>query len=126
MDRNDVLRLLSTPANVPAYTAGPYRFTNREYLRITHRTEPTALRRVVPESLQLREPLVRFEAMRMPDVTALGDYTESGQMVTVEHNGEAGEIRPRHVRRQPPSDRQRARTFGVPEETWQAASMRRL
>jgi acetoacetate decarboxylase len=92
MDRNDVLRLLSTPVSAPAYTADPYRFTNREYLRITYRTDPTALHRVVPEPLQVREPLVRFEAMRMPDVTALGDYTESGQMVTVEHNGEAGEF----------------------------------
>jgi acetoacetate decarboxylase len=60
MDRNDVLRLLSTPVNARAYTPGPYRFTNRQYLRITHRTDPTALRRVVPDPLQVREPLVRF------------------------------------------------------------------
>jgi acetoacetate decarboxylase len=30
--------------------------------------------------------------MRMPDVTGLGDYTEAGQMLTVEHNGEAGDF----------------------------------
>jgi acetoacetate decarboxylase len=59
MDRNDVLRLVSTPINAPAHTPGPYRFANREYPRITYRTDPTALRRVVPEPLKVREPLVR-------------------------------------------------------------------
>jgi acetoacetate decarboxylase len=58
MDRNDVLRLLSTPVNAPA-AAGPYRFTNRG-LHIRYHTDPTALRRVVPGPLQIREPLVRF------------------------------------------------------------------
>jgi acetoacetate decarboxylase len=48
MDRNDVLRLFSTPVNAPACTPGPYQFTNREYLRITYRTDPTALRRKEP------------------------------------------------------------------------------
>jgi acetoacetate decarboxylase len=37
-------------------------------------------------------PLVRYEVMRMPDATGLGDSTESGQMLTVEHDGEAGEF----------------------------------
>jgi acetoacetate decarboxylase len=36
MDRTDVLQLLSTPVNAPAYPPGPYRFTNREYLHITY------------------------------------------------------------------------------------------
>jgi len=88
---DDVVRSLTTPLNAPAYPAGPYRFTNREYLNITYRTDPEALAAVVPEPLRIPEPLVRFEVMRMPDVTGLGDYTESGQVVTVEHEGERGE-----------------------------------
>jgi acetoacetate decarboxylase len=28
----------------------------------------------------------------MPDAAGLGDYTDSGQMLTVEHDGEAGEF----------------------------------
>jgi acetoacetate decarboxylase len=70
---------------------GPYRFTDREYLNITYRTDPEALERVVPQPLRVVEPLVRFEVMRMPDVTGLGDYTESGQLAVVDYEGELGE-----------------------------------
>jgi acetoacetate decarboxylase len=92
VDRNDVLRLMSTPVNAPAYSRGRYVFTNREYLTITYRTDPEALRRVVPEPLTVEGPLVRFEVIRMPDVTGLGDYTEAGQLVSVQHEGERGEF----------------------------------
>jgi acetoacetate decarboxylase len=71
MDRNDVVRPVITAVNAAAYTPGPYRFTNREYLRITYRTDPTALRRAVPEPLKVREPMVRYEVMRMPDATGV-------------------------------------------------------
>jgi acetoacetate decarboxylase len=91
MRAEDVVQSLTTPLNAPAYPAGPYRFTSREYLNITYRTDPEALAAVVPEPLSVPEPLVRFEVMRMPDVTGLGDYTESGQVVAVEHEGERGE-----------------------------------
>ncbi|MFD4529729.1 acetoacetate decarboxylase [Streptomyces sp. NPDC058470] len=91
MRADDVVRSLTTPLNAPAFPTGPYRFTNREYLNITYRTDPQALAAVVPEPLRVPEPLVRFEVMRMPDVTGLGDYTESGQVVAVEHEGECGE-----------------------------------
>jgi acetoacetate decarboxylase len=46
----------------------------------------------VPAPLKVTEPLVRFEVMRMPDVTGLGDYTESGQVALVEYDGEPGEF----------------------------------
>ena len=39
------------PLTSPAYPRGPYRFTNREYLIITYRTDPEKLRAVVPEPL---------------------------------------------------------------------------
>ncbi|MFF1451310.1 acetoacetate decarboxylase [Streptomyces sp. NPDC058274] len=91
MRAEDVVKSLTTPLNAPAYPAGPYRFTGREYLNITYRTDPEALAAVVLEPLRVPEPLVRFEVMRMPDVTGLGDYTESGQVVAVEHEGERGE-----------------------------------
>ncbi|MGW0795453.1 acetoacetate decarboxylase [Streptomyces sp. NPDC002692] len=87
----DVVHAPSTPLDAPAFPAGPYRFTDREYLNITYRTDPGALERVVPEPLRVAEPLVRFEVMRMPDVTGLGDYTESGQLALVEYEGETGE-----------------------------------
>lgn len=91
MRAEDVVRAKTTPLDAPAFPAGPYRFTDREYLNITYRTDPEALLQVVPEPLRVVEPLVRFEVMRMPDVTGLGDYTESGQLAVVEYEGEVGE-----------------------------------
>ena len=42
----------------------------------------------MPEPLTVGDPLVTFEVMKMPDVTGLGAFTESGQVLTVEHEGE--------------------------------------
>ncbi|WP_087930890.1 acetoacetate decarboxylase [Streptomyces albireticuli] len=92
MHTQDVARLFTTPLDSPAYAPARYRFTDREYLNITYRTDPAALRRIVPEPLSVPEPLVRFEVMRMPDVTGLGGYTEAGQVIAVEHEGESGEF----------------------------------
>lgn len=88
----EVRQLLTTPVYAPAFFPGPHRFFDREYLSIVYRSDPEALRRVVPEPLEIAEPLVRFEVMRMPDSTAVGDYTESGQVVTVTYDGERGEF----------------------------------
>ena len=37
-----------------------------------------------------REPLVKFEFIRMPDSTGFGDYTESGQVIPVSFRGRKG------------------------------------
>ncbi|KNB52797.1 acetoacetate decarboxylase [Streptomyces caatingaensis] len=92
MRAHDVARLFTTPVDSPAYAPTRYRFTDREYLTLTYRTDPGALRRIVPEPLAVADPLVRFEVIRMPDVTGLGDYTEAGQLITVEHGGKRGEF----------------------------------
>jgi acetoacetate decarboxylase len=84
----DVRRQLTTPLGAPAYPPARYRFTDREYLNITYRTDPDAMRAVVPEPLTVAEPLVRFEVMRMPDTTGLGSFSESGQVLHVEYEGE--------------------------------------
>jgi acetoacetate decarboxylase len=89
MDLDAVRRLFTTPLDAPAYPpGGPYRFVDREYLNITYRTDPDAMRALVPEPLQVAEPLVRFEVMSMPDVSGLGAFKESGQILRVEHDGE--------------------------------------
>ncbi|MDT8915936.1 acetoacetate decarboxylase [Amycolatopsis sp. PS_44_ISF1] len=92
MREAEVRAQLATPLAAPAFPRGPYRFTGREYLNITYRTDPDALRALVPEPLRIGEPLVRFEVMRMPDVTGLGDYTESGQVAMVTYEGEPGDF----------------------------------
>ena len=38
----------------------------------------------------MREPLVKFEFIRMPDSTGFGDYTESGQVIPVSFRGRKG------------------------------------
>src|SRR5438552_9161098 len=83
-------RAFAMPLTSPAYPPGPYRFVNREFMIITYRTDPQKLRAVVPEPLQLDEPLVKYEFIRMPDSTGFGDYTESGQVIPVSFQGRKG------------------------------------
>lgn len=83
-------RAFAMPLTSPAFPPGPYRFVNREFLVITYRTDIEALRAVVPAPLEVTEPLVKFEFIRMPDSTGFGDYTESGQVIPVRYKGEAG------------------------------------
>ena len=78
------------PLTNPAYPPGPYRFVNREFLIITYRSDPEKLRAVVPEPLELDQPLVRYEFIRMPDSTGFGDYTETGQVIPVSFAGRKG------------------------------------
>src|SRR5213080_3793020 len=80
----------SMPLTNPSFPRGPYRFYNREYFIITYRTDPEALAAVVPEPLEVTEPLVKYEFIRMPDSTGFGDYTETGQVIPVRFKGEEG------------------------------------
>jgi acetoacetate decarboxylase len=83
-------RAFAMPLTSPAFPMGPYRFYNREYLIVTYRTDPAKLRELVPEPLEVGEPLVNFEFIRMPDSTGFGDYTESGQVIPVTFKGRKG------------------------------------
>ena len=83
-------RAFAMPLTSPAFPPGPYRFVNREYLIITYRTDPGRLRAVVPEPLEVGEPVVKYEFIRMPDSTGFGDYTESGQVIPVSFAGQRG------------------------------------
>jgi acetoacetate decarboxylase len=91
MAARDVAHHLTTPLSTLAYPMPPYRFTDREYLRIEYRTDLDALVKVVPKPLEVDEPIVRFEVMRMPDSTGLGSYHECGQIAVVAHDGEVGD-----------------------------------
>jgi acetoacetate decarboxylase len=84
------LNAYSMPLTSPSFPPGPYRFFNREYFIITYRTDPEALAAVVPEPLEVAEPVVKYEFIRMPDSTGFGDYTESGQVIPVSYKGQAG------------------------------------
>ncbi|KAF3998450.1 acetoacetate decarboxylase [Glaciimonas immobilis] len=78
------------PFHNPAFPPGPYRFVNREFLIITYRTDPEALKKIIPAPLQFVAPIVKFEFIKMPDSTGFGHYYESGQVIPVTLNGVAG------------------------------------
>lgn len=78
------------PLNSPAYARLPFRFVDREFIIITYRTDPEALAKVIPAPLMPADPIVKFEFIKMPDSSGLGSYTESGQVIPVTFNGDAG------------------------------------
>jgi len=91
MDEAEVkARAFAMPLTSPAFPPGPYRFVNREFFIITYRTDPDALRAVIPAPLQMTEPIVKYEFIRMPDSTGFGEYTESGQVIPVKFGREQG------------------------------------
>ena len=93
MKESDVrAKAFAMPLTSPAYPPGPYHFVNREYLIITYRTDPERLRAIVPEPLEVAEPLVKYEFIRMPDSTGFGDYTETGQVIPVRFKTRDGAV----------------------------------
>ncbi|PXX59640.1 acetoacetate decarboxylase [Nocardia tenerifensis] len=91
MRAEDVVKQPIAPLTAPAYPLRGARFYDREYFNVLYRTDPELLRAIVPEPLELVEPVVRFEVMHMGDVAGFGPYTESGQVVEVSYQGERGE-----------------------------------
>ncbi|MBN9144392.1 MULTISPECIES: acetoacetate decarboxylase [unclassified Novosphingobium] len=91
MKINDVKnKAFAIPFANPSYPRGPFRFYNREFVIITYRTDIEALRAVVPEPLEIVEPVVKYEFIRMPDSVGFGDYTETGQVIPVRFEGREG------------------------------------
>ena len=90
MKAEDVRRAYAMPLTNPAYPPGPYRFIDREYVIVSYRTDPEALRAVVPEPLEVAEPVVKYEFIRMPDLFFVWEYTETGQVIPVRFGGETG------------------------------------
>lgn len=91
MNITDIRRsAFAMPFTSPAFPPGPYRFVRREFLIVTYRSDMDAVRAVVPEPLEVVEPLVKYEFIRMPDSTGFGDYTESGQVIPVQLRGDKG------------------------------------
>src|SRR5271168_1605930 len=91
MKEDDVRqRAFAMPLTSPAYPPGPYRFLQREFLVIAYRTDLDKLRALVPEPLEVDQPIVKYEFIRMPDSTGFGDYTETGQVIPVSFRGRKG------------------------------------
>jgi acetoacetate decarboxylase len=69
-------RAFAMPLTSPAFPPGPYRFVDREYLIVTYRTDPDALRAIIPAPLEMVSPIVKYEFIRMPDSTGFGVLTD--------------------------------------------------
>ncbi len=91
MKISDVKKLaFAMPLTSPSYPKSEFRFINREFFVITYETDIEALRLVVPEPLEVTDPIVKFEFIRMPDSSGFGDYTESGQVIPIKFKGKSG------------------------------------
>lgn len=91
MDAEDVTSAaFAMPMVSPSFTRGPHRYTNREHLIVTYRTEPATLEEAVPEPLALDDGVVRFEFMRMESGTGFGRYSGAAQHVPVKLAGQTG------------------------------------
>src|SRR5208283_4222622 len=91
MDEAEVKRrAFAMPLTSPAFPPGPYRFVDREFFIVTFRTDPDALRAVIPAPLEMTEPIVKYEFIRMPVSIGFGESTESGQVIPVSFRGERG------------------------------------
>lgn len=91
MLKSEVANCFTTPLTSPAFPKTIYHFYNREYFNIVYRTDLSAIKKVTPEPLEIIEPLVKFEVIKMPDSTGLGSYTECGQIIPVQFNGMEGD-----------------------------------
>lgn len=83
-------RAFAMPFSSPSYPRGPYRFTDREHLIVTYRTDPAALELAVPEPLEVGDPLVRLEFMRMEGSTGFGRYSGAAQHLPVRFGAQVG------------------------------------
>jgi acetoacetate decarboxylase len=59
------------PLTSPSYPVGPYRFSDREYMIISYRTNREALERIVPEPLEFIEGVVQYEVIGRRTARAL-------------------------------------------------------
>lgn len=90
MTLDEVKKSFAMPATSPSFSEGPYQFRSREFLIVTYETDMEALKAVVPEPLKVKEPLVKYEFIKMPDSDGFGSYEESGQVIPIEYNGIKG------------------------------------
>ena len=109
-------RAFSMPLTSPAYPPGPYRFCNREYLIITYRTDHDRLRALVPEPLEVNEPVVKYEFIRMPDFDGVRRLHRERSSDPCVLPRQAGRLHPLHVPERRSANRRRARALGLPKK----------
>jgi acetoacetate decarboxylase len=79
----------STPADSPLCPSFPYTYRSVEVLTLVYRTDPEAIRRVLPAPLVPVGDRVLIHIYNMPDTEWLGPYNECNVMVGAELPGKA-------------------------------------
>ena len=94
--RADIVRGgFSTPLDAPMIPRFPFAFRDTEILTLTYRTDPQAIRAILPEPLVATGDMVMIHFYRMPDTDWLGPYHEVNVMVGAELPGvEVGSYSP--------------------------------
>lgn len=92
MKKEELLKQVTTPINDPAFPPAKVKFYDREFVNFMYKTDGNALRKLLPEPLEPIDNQVKFEFIKMPDATGLGNYTEAGQVIPCTFNGKIGEF----------------------------------
>lgn len=87
MNKADVLALPSMPLQSPTFPRGPFRFFNRQYLVISYRTEPSAIRQALPEPLEPDGDEVSMQWLDLPDGEGFGAYSAAAQVIPCRFKG---------------------------------------
>ena len=78
------------PYTSPSALKIPYKFKQREYFNINYYSDLDTLRMIVPEPLNIIEPIVTLQFIKMPDAYGFGNYSMVSQMIEVDFEGKAG------------------------------------
>lgn len=78
------------PLASPAFNRPPLQFYRREIISIAYKTDINLLRKFVPEPLEIVDPIVKFQVIKMHDVPGCGTFFESEQLITVNYKGQTG------------------------------------
>ena len=79
----------STPLDAPMVPPFPFTFRNAEVLTLTYRTDPAAIRALLPEPLVSTGDTVMIHVYKMTDTDWLGPYHEVNVMVGADLPGKA-------------------------------------
>lgn len=88
MKKSDVLNLPSMPLQSPTFPRGPYRFFRRQYLVISYKSDPAAIREALPEPLLPAGDTVAVQWLDLPDGEGFGAYSAAAQIIPCTFQGE--------------------------------------
>jgi acetoacetate decarboxylase len=89
MQAQVILQLPSMPLALSSRPHAPYRFIQREYLIITYKSDPDAIRAALPEPLRPDgSDTVLYGFIRMPASAGFSHHIESGNVIPALHGDE--------------------------------------